>query len=79
MVTLTASSTHPVDDFKRDIATGSRLVQQVAFANMTNIITELVIDGGSNAHYRKAIACLKVFFISCDIKIAHSWYDILFL
>ena len=57
---LSAGSIDPVEDFKKDIATNSKLVQQVSFYNMTNIINNLVVEGGTPAHYRKAINCILV-------------------
>ena len=59
--TLTAGSTNPVEDFHKDIATNSKLVQQVAFHNMSNIIVNLIVEGGTGAHYRKAMGCIKVY------------------
>lgn len=58
--TLTTASTRPVEDFQADMSTNSKLVQQVALANMAKIIINLVIEGGTPAHYRKAVTCMTV-------------------
>ena len=57
---LNPGSTNPVEDFLADLATGSKLVLQRSFHNMTLIIINLVVEGGTGAHYRKSISCLKV-------------------
>jgi hypothetical protein len=60
VVTLNPGSTNPVEDFNRDIASGSKLVQLVSFQNMVRLIIDVVEEGGTTAHYRKAISCIKV-------------------
>jgi hypothetical protein len=67
--TISAGSVTPVDDFQAvvdyGIANGSdTLVIQTAAKNamvtIEEIISMMVTRGGTQAHYRKAVACLKV-------------------